>query len=257
MALISNKLWGVEDKVQIAIDRLREFEPAEGYYLAFSGGKDSQTVYELAKMSGVKFDAHYNLTTVDPPELVRFIKDYYPEVKIHRPEKSMWQLIVENGMPPLRQIRYCCRTLKEGGGAGRVVVTGVRHEESRKRSGRKMVESCFMDGSRRFLHPVIDWTAKEVWEYLRRLKIPYCSLYDEGWTRLGCVLWPNANQEAQAERWPKIADAYKRACIRAYDAGMAKGKVYQENWKSGEDMYYWWMSGKGNKGDPDQTILFE
>lgn len=46
------------DKVQIAIDRLRSFEPEEGYFLAFSGGKDSQCVYHLAKMAGVKFDAH-------------------------------------------------------------------------------------------------------------------------------------------------------------------------------------------------------
>ena len=64
----------LEDKVKRAIDRLRTFEPPEGYYLAFSGGKDSQCIYHLAKEAGVKFDAHYNLTTVDPPELVYFIR---------------------------------------------------------------------------------------------------------------------------------------------------------------------------------------
>lgn len=62
------------DKVQTAIDRLRAFEPEEGYYLAFSGGKDSVVIKAIADMAGVKYDAHYNATTVDPPELVRFIK---------------------------------------------------------------------------------------------------------------------------------------------------------------------------------------
>ena len=57
------------DKVTIAIERFQDFEPPEGYYLAFSGGKDSQTIYHLAQEAGVKFDAHYNLTTVDPTEI--------------------------------------------------------------------------------------------------------------------------------------------------------------------------------------------
>lgn len=42
MALVECDLFGAKrDKVQTAIDRLRAFEPKEGYFLAFSGGKDS------------------------------------------------------------------------------------------------------------------------------------------------------------------------------------------------------------------------
>jgi phosphoadenosine phosphosulfate reductase len=78
-------------KVQNAIGILKQFEPEDGYYLAFSGGKDSICIYQLAKMAGVKFDSHYNLTTVDPPEVVRFIKTEYPDVEIHRPKESMWE----------------------------------------------------------------------------------------------------------------------------------------------------------------------
>lgn len=50
-----------KDKVQVAIDRLKAFEPPEGYYLAFSGGKDSVVIKALADMAEVKYDAHYNL----------------------------------------------------------------------------------------------------------------------------------------------------------------------------------------------------
>ena len=43
-------ITGVQvDKVQTAINRLRAFEPADGYYVAFSGGKDSQCIYHLCK----------------------------------------------------------------------------------------------------------------------------------------------------------------------------------------------------------------
>ncbi len=67
------------NKVDIAIQRLRSFEPPEGFYLAHSGGKDSQVIHRLAQMAGVKFDAHFNVTTVDPPELVHFIQEMLEE----------------------------------------------------------------------------------------------------------------------------------------------------------------------------------
>lgn len=83
----------------------------DGYYLAFSGGKDSVVIYALAKMAGVKFKAHYHMTTVDPPELVRFIRRSFPEVSIDTPEDSMWSLIVKKQIPPVRTARYCCEVL--------------------------------------------------------------------------------------------------------------------------------------------------
>lgn len=140
IALIEYDLFGKKrDKVQTAIDRLRAFEPPDGYYLAFSGGKDSQCIYELAKLAGVKFDAHYRVTSVDPPELVRFIKGVYPEVSRDIPHDkngkpiTMWNLIPRKLMPPTRLVRYCCKEFKETGGEGRVTVTGVRWAESQNR----------------------------------------------------------------------------------------------------------------------------
>ena len=112
----------IRDKVEIAVQRLRSFEPPDGYYVAFSGGKDSQCVYHLCKMANVKFDAHYAVTSVDPPELVRFIKANYPDVKFERQHYTdgkpitMWSLIAEHTLPPTRKVRYCCASLKEPGG---------------------------------------------------------------------------------------------------------------------------------------------
>ena len=135
-----------KDKVDLAIETLRFFEPKDGsgYYLAFSGGKDSVCIKALADMAGVKYDAHYNVTSVDPPELVRFIKQFHPDVMFERRIRdgkpvTMWRLIREKGFPPTRLTRFCCTELKENGGEGRIVVTGVRWAESvnrRKNNGR-------------------------------------------------------------------------------------------------------------------------
>lgn len=141
-----------KDKVEVAIERIKDFatifksEADRGYYLAFSGGKDSVVCKKLLDLAGVKYDAHYRITSVDPPELVRFIKTYYPDVKMEHTywEKdgrfhkagdpiTMWNLIPEKLMPPTQIVRYCCEALKEDGGDGRLTVTGVRWAESSNR----------------------------------------------------------------------------------------------------------------------------
>ena len=53
----------------------------EGFWLAFSGGKDSQVLYHLTLMAGVKFKAYMNLTSVDPPEVIRFVRKTTPKSK--------------------------------------------------------------------------------------------------------------------------------------------------------------------------------
>lgn len=69
MALQELNQDGEFDRVQLAINRLRLNEPDDGYYVAFSGGKDSCVILDLVKRAGVKFDAHFNITTVDPQNL--------------------------------------------------------------------------------------------------------------------------------------------------------------------------------------------
>lgn len=129
----------LDEKVKKSIERLKAFEPPEGYYLAFSGGKDSVTCKALLDMAGCKYDATYRVTSVDPPELVRFIKEKHPDVTREVPRYAdgkpitMWNLIPKKLFPPTRTGRYCCAALKESGGDGRMTVTGVRWAESTNR----------------------------------------------------------------------------------------------------------------------------
>ena len=90
----------------------------KGFYPAFSGGKDSQCLYHIAKLAGVKFEAHYARTGIDHPELVHFIMRNYPDVIWDRPEITFWQLVIKRRMLPTRQFRYCCEVLKETNGGG-------------------------------------------------------------------------------------------------------------------------------------------
>lgn len=152
MSIHQINMYG-KDKVEQAIERFKQFEPEEGYFLAYSGGKDSVVIKALADMAGVKYDAHYQHTSVDPPELVQFVKDTpnvirdiprypkdYKNPKLAGKQITMWNLIPEKKTPPTRLIRYCCQVLKESAGDNRFVVTGVRHAESTKRSHRAGLE---------------------------------------------------------------------------------------------------------------------
>lgn len=262
VALVEATLFGIVDKVALALERLRQFEPREGYYVAFSGGKDSCVLLDLVKRAGVRYDAHYNSTTVDPPELVRFIREHHPDVERHQPEETMWQLIIKNGMPPLRNMRYCCRELKEVGGAGRFVVTGIRWQESRYRKKRRLMERCSLGKGRLFLHPIIDWSEADVWQYIKDRSLPYCPLYDEGWKRIGCIMCPNGGRkkmQKEAERWPRFAQAYRRACRKAVEKVRIEGR--NVDWIDGDEMYEWWLTGmrRARPGNPvscDQPTLF-
>ena len=236
-----------QDRVEVAIERLRMMEPPGGYYLAYSGGKDSTALLALARMAGVRFDTHYQLTTVDPPELVQFIRQQ-EDVAIDRPEHTMWQLIVRHHCPPTRRIRYCCRELKERGGKGRTVLTGVRWAESGQRSKRQWTELCHLTG-RTLVHPIIDWPDAAVWGFIHEHSLPYCPLYDEGFDRLGCVLCPMARREKrerQAERWPKLTASYLRAFARMLAARKTPPRL---NWQTAEDVMRWWLE------QPDEQLI--
>lgn len=120
-----------------AIERLKAFEPDDGYYLCYSGGKDSDVIRILAQLAGVKHEVVHNLTTVDAPETVRYVKSVGARIDratyFDGSPKTMWNLIVKKHMPPTRLVRYCCSELKEAGGKGRVKITGVRWAESNSR----------------------------------------------------------------------------------------------------------------------------
>ena len=282
MALIENTLFGKLNKVEQAIQRFKTFAPPEGYWLAFSGGKDSVVIKRLAEMAGVKFEAHYSVTSVDPPELVRFVKSM-PDVSFDIPRYAdgspitMWNLIVKKLMPPTRMMRYCCDKLKESSGKGRRTVTGVRWAESAGRKkkqslinnyskgngliyntdndkARRMAENCYRT-SKVIINPIIDWNDEEVWEFIRAEMIPYCGLYDEGYKRLGCIGCPMSTRASEElERYPTYKSNYIKAFDRMLEERIARGK--SSEWNCGEEVMDWWLGKKKDKPARGQIGMF-
>lgn len=125
----------LRQRVNKAIERLKLFEPDDGYWIGYSGGKDSDCIRILADLANVKHECHYSHTSVDAPETVRYIRsmpNVFDDIPRDKDGKqiTMWSLIVKKGMPPTRLARYCCSELKERYGVGKAVVTGVRWAES-------------------------------------------------------------------------------------------------------------------------------
>ena len=205
----------VKDSLQF----LREHEPEDGYFLGFSGGKDSIVTLKLAKMAGVKFTAKYSFTGIDHPEVVRLIRYKYPEVEIVSPPHSFWYYL-RRYQPPRFRLRWCCQRLKENASVGyKHLVMGIRAEESAARAKRGRIG---VKKGQTIFKPIFQWPEWAVWEFIQRLNLPYPSLYDEGFPRVGCMVCPalcgasegkrRLREQFQA-RYPLVFKLHKK-CVR-------------------------------------------
>ena len=262
--------------------------------ITYSGGKDSDVLLHLAGKSGIPYEVLHSLTTADAPETVRHVWDTFRRMEekgvkcvidAHvQPDGSrltMWNLIPRKLMPPTRLVRYCCAILKEGGGKGRFIATGVRWAESQKRKSRGLIEvqtkdirkrltlmndndearmqfeTCQLKGQRT-VNPIIGWSTADVWDYVTAEHIPMNPLYRCGFCRVGCIGCPMAgkHRKTEFERYPKIKLAYIRAFDRMLEERRRRGKMAGGmRWgETGLDVFNWWME---NDVLPGQEVLEE
>lgn len=283
----------MEDFIKKSIERLQlASEMSLSHYkkpliCEYSGGKDSDVQLWLFRQSGIPFEVHNSHTTVDAPQTVYHIRDTFKklgdygikcEIDYHIQEDgnrtTMWNLIPKKLMPPTRIVRYCCSELKEGGNPNRMISTGVRWAESKKRSERsafevlgktqkesigvsdekmlitdnddtrRLFERCQMK-AKTVVNPIIDWTDRNVWDVIENEKISVCELYRQGYERLGCIGCPLAGKH-QRERefydFPKYKDAYVRSFEKMLDERKKRGK--ETKWTCGEEVFLWWVGSK-------------
>ena len=200
------------DKEQKAIARLKEAAlMSETYYqkplvVTTSGGKDSDVCIALALAAGIDFEVQHNHTTADAPETVYHVRDTFRRLEdkgikcsVNWPTYkgapvTLWSLIPQKLMPPTRVARYCCSILKEGGGKGRMITTGVRWAESVSRRNKRgifesmphdlskkviinndntntrlLFENCKLQ-AKRVCNPIVDWSDYDVWSYIHAEK---------------------------------------------------------------------------------------
>ena len=269
-----------------ALAFIRRAEPlalkmdARGIHVAFSGGKDSQVLLALVEMAGVKHHAEMQLTSVDPPQVMRFVRENYPQVHLNRPRTTMYKLITRKHILPTRKIRFCCSEFKEFAGRGSVTATGIRRTESARRAKRKNVEmggreygiqygiqagelveldeNTFFSAERKetvhcvgnkdkvIINPILDWTEADVWGFLDYHKMPHCSLYDMGYKRIGCIFCPmqsEASKNKDLLNFPRFID---KVYLRAIRTLRAQG--YFTDFCDEYEVIDWWHSNM-NKED--------
>ena len=282
-------VWCVEDFILKSIDRLKlASEMSIRYYgkpliCEYSGGKDSDVMLWLFQLSNIPFECHNSHTTVAAPPTVYHIKKVFKRLEgkgircnidYHvNPDgsaTSMWNLIPKKLMPPTRVVRYCCSELKEGGNSDRMIATGVRWAESKKRSRRsayealgktakeslgvsdekmllsdnderrRLFETC-MRKAKTVVNPIIDWTDQNIWDVIENERIDVCEMYSWGYKRIGCIGCPLA-RKCQREREFYDFPMYKANYIRAFDKMLEMRQIRgkQTRWKSGEEVFLWW-----------------
>ena len=261
------------------------YDAEQGYYLAFSGGKDSQALFHMTQLAGVKFCGHMNLTSVDPPEVIRFVKKNYHEVELIKPGKSIFQHAIEKQILPTMRVRWCCAEYKETAGAGKVTLIGIRKAESSRRAKRNEVEinnrkfSGDLDGLEEYrqeqkakrlkrkskadgvnitnadeeqtlgcihgkesllISPIIYWTEQDVWEFLNDVvRVPHCSLYDEGWHRIGCIGCPMSSYKQKIlenDRYPHVKRGWIKAIKAIRNGGGIQKRIYLVEHPQGLDV---------------------
>ena len=228
-----------------AIERIQEFSTSrpdfpEGYYLAFSGGKDSCVLKHLAGRSGVKFTSNFACSGIEPHELYGFIREHHRDVIWHKPEIPYLKELERRGLPNPRGA-WCCDYIKENLGEGRVLL-GIRWAEG---SGRSKRQSVTLYKGKLIVSPIIDWTTKEVWEYIHKYNLPYCELYDMGWKRIGCVMCPKAtigNRLKEMKQYPKLARGIKKAAKKSLQYKKEKGLQLIGN-GTFREYWHWWFFG--------------
>ena len=272
------------DKEKIAIERLKAAsEMSLAYYkqplvVTDSGGKDSSVCKELAIRAGIPFEVQHNHTTADAPDTVYFVRREFKRLEekgitctVNKPTYkgapvTMWSLIPQKSMPPTRLVRYCCAILKEQGGKGRFITTGVRWAESTSRKNsrgifernhdkpekriilnndnddkRQLFESCRLQG-KRTVNPIIDWTDSEVWDFLYDARVPINPMYGCGFDRVGCIGCPLAGTAGRQKGFA-VYPTYQGAYIRAFDKmiELRKLRKLETDWQTGEEVFHWWM----------------
>lgn len=280
-----------EEIEQQAIERIQKFSKIADAMdfeicVGFSGGKDSQVVYDLCIRSGVKFKAYFN-HSFESSVTLNFIREYYPDVIKRRDYKfgfieNIWKN--HGGLLPTVQIAYCCENYKHNPKyVDKCSLTGVRKAESPKRKKRTAFEAknktvlkknetlindyfnenCQSVGNASIiqLKPIIDWSDNDVWDYIRKYKLPINPEYKKKCKRVGCIVCPKANFSNNAipllEK-PKLIDAF----IRAREKGSLDINwiITSDNKDYSNDKYYYicrWLNHSFMPFTEKQEMLYQ
>lgn len=172
----------LQKKIDCAIRLLQGIQ--NGYdgeiEVAYSGGKDSDVIQQLAKEAGIRFRAIYRNTTIDPPGTIVHVERMGAEIL--RPKETFFQLVAKKGFPN-RFSRFCCEKLKEYKVMDKCIM-GVRKSESSKRNERyNEPTECRFYGRKteanhvEAIYPILDWTDDDVLAFVEDRHLTLAPVY--------------------------------------------------------------------------------
>lgn len=201
----------LEKLVDQSLNTIRE-NAGSNPAVSFSGGKDSLVVLDLARKIGIR-KAVFCDTTIAFKETLQYVKsiasNYQLDFEIIKAPRSFFELAEKVGFPS-RRLRWCCEVFKFAPLSRYVVennisalITGLRRDESNRRKHYLVTDENPLIPTLQ-INPILSWTEKDVWNYIKEFRLPPNPLYDEGFNRIGCWLCPFQT----AEEWKRVEEVF-------------------------------------------------
>ncbi len=185
-----------------AIKTIQDNCPSDKSVVMFSGGKDSLVVMDLARKAGIK-NAVYIKSPLEFKQTIRYVESF-PEVEIIGFNKDFFELSRKLCIPS-RRMKWCCTVYKltpiaiyNRKNNIKYNIRGVRRAESSSRENYDEIEDELFPWTT--INPILDWTDKDVWRYIRKYNLPINPLY-QLMNRVGCWCCPfNSKKDWGAAR---------------------------------------------------------
>ena len=255
---LDEKIAIAKDAIREFVERIG----IDGVYISFSGGKDSTVLIHLCRSLYPELTALYSDTGLEFPEIKEFVKTF-DNVTIVQPKMHHREMLKKCGYPVVskEQAEWIYR-IRGGTSSGAIQKafyglnldgTPTRFKLSEqwkfllnapfnigggcckemklkpiaeyvKQTGRvPIVGTTAAEGKKAQCTPMSIWTDADVWEYIRRYKLPYCKIYDMGYDRTGCVFCMfGVHLEKEQNRFQKLQRTHPdlwRYCMKPYDQG--------------------------------------
>ncbi|HEY1660472.1 MAG TPA: phosphoadenylyl-sulfate reductase [Candidatus Sulfotelmatobacter sp.] len=90
-------------------------------------------------------------------------------------------------------------------------ITSIRRDQTAARSNAGKIEWDEKFGLAK-INPIVDWSSKQVWQYIREHDVPYNPLHDQGYPSIGCTHCTRAVRPGEDPRAGRWAGFSKKEC---------------------------------------------